>query len=192
MLERLKNFVDGDWRPSNAVETLKVINPATAKPLAEVPLSPAGEVDTAVVAAQKAFVEWRRRPAGERIQPLFKLKILLEENLDDLARTITEECGKTYAESVGELRRAIENVEVACGIPSLMQGCNSEDIASGIDEHMVRQPLGVVAAITPFNFPAMIPFKLEGSPRTRGIANAHLCHQTSSPLPLCNLPAASL
>jgi malonate-semialdehyde dehydrogenase (acetylating)/methylmalonate-semialdehyde dehydrogenase len=158
MLERLKNFVDGDWRPSNAVETLKVINPATAKPLAEVPLSPAGEVDAAVVAAQKAFSEWRHRPAGERIQPLFKLKILLEENLDDLARTITEECGKTYAESVGELRRAIENVEVACGIPSLMQGCNSEDIASGIDEHMVRQPLGVVAAITPFNFPAMIPF----------------------------------
>ena len=122
------------------------------------PLSPPEEVDAAALAAERAFPEWRRRPAGERIQPLFKLKALLEEHLDDLARTVTEECGKTYAESAGELRRAIENVEVACGIPSLMQGYNSEDIAPGIDEHMIRQPLGVVAAVTPFNFPAMIPF----------------------------------
>ncbi len=158
MIKRLENFVDGTWRPSSATNVLKVLNPASAEPLAEVPLSPAEEVDAAAGAAQKAFAEWRRVPAGERIQPLFKLKGLLEENLADLARTITEECGKTYAESVGELRRAIENVEVACGIPSLMQGRNSEDIASGIDELMIRQPLGVVAAITPFNFPAMIPF----------------------------------
>lgn len=83
---------------------------------------------------------------------------MLEQNLNGLARTITEESGKTHAESLGELRRAIENVEVACGIPALMQGLNIEDIASGIDEHMIRQPLGVVAAITPFNFPGMIPF----------------------------------
>jgi len=158
MLKRLENFVDGTWRRSSAAEALKVLNPASVQVLAEVPLSPPGEVDAAAAAAQKAFSEWRHRPAGERIQPLFKLKALLEENLDDLARTVTDECGKTYAESVGELRRAIENVEVACGIPSLMQGYNSEDIALGIDEHMIRQPLGVVAAITPFNFPAMIPF----------------------------------
>jgi malonate-semialdehyde dehydrogenase (acetylating)/methylmalonate-semialdehyde dehydrogenase len=158
MLKRLENFVEGAWRPSRAVEALKVLNPASAQVLAEVPLSPPEEVDQAAKAAQKAFAEWRRRPAGERIQPLFKLKALMEENLDGLARGVTEECGKTYAESVGELRRAIENVEVACGIPSLMQGYNSEDIAPGIDEQMIRQPLGVVAAITPFNFPAMIPF----------------------------------
>ena len=158
MIKRLENFVDGAWRPSSAASILKVLNPASVEVLAEVPLSPAEEVDAAAVAAQKAFTEWRRIPAGERIQPLFKLKGLMEKNLADLARTITEECGKTYAESVGELRRAIENVEVACGIPSLMQGRNSEDIASGIDELMIRQPLGVVAAITPFNFPAMIPF----------------------------------
>ena len=94
---------------------------------------------------------------GDRIQPLFKFKTLLEENLDDIARTITNECGKIYAESVGEMRRGIENVEVACGAPILMQGYNNEDIARGIDEHMFRQPLGVVAAITPFNFPGMIP-----------------------------------
>ena len=158
MLKRLENFVEGAWQSSRAVEALKVLNPASAQVLAEVPLSPPEEVDAAAAAAQRAFPEWRRRPAGERTQPLFKLKGLLEQNLDELARCVTDECGKTYAESVGELQRAIENVEVACGIPCLMQGCNNEDIAPGIDEHMIRQPLGAVAAITPFNFPAMIPF----------------------------------
>ena len=160
MTERLQNFIDGTWRKSAAHEALKVLNPASAEVLAEVPLSPAAEVDAAARAAAKAFTEWRRRPAGERIQYLFKLKMLLESHLDTIARTITQECGKTYAESVGEMRRAIENVETACGIPSLMQGVNNEDIAPGIDEFMVRQPLGVVAAITPFNFPGMIPFWL--------------------------------
>ena len=101
--------------------------------------------------------EWRETPVVDRIQPLFRLKMLLEEHLDDMGRILTEECGKTFAESVGEIRRGIENVEVACGTPSLMQGWNNEDIARGIDEHMFRQPLGVVAAITPFNFPGMIP-----------------------------------
>jgi malonate-semialdehyde dehydrogenase (acetylating)/methylmalonate-semialdehyde dehydrogenase len=156
--QRLRNFVNGAWRSPDAREVLPVLNPASAQVLAEVPLSPAAEVGLAVEAASKAFEEWRRRPAGDRVQPLFKLKMLLEDNLDALARTITEECGKTCAESAGELRRAIENVETACGIPSLMQGRNNEDIAAGIDEHMIRQPLGVVAAITPFNFPGMIPF----------------------------------
>jgi len=158
MTPALKNFIDGGWCDADARESLQVLNPASAQPLAEVPLSPPAEVDRAVQAASKAFAEWRRRPAGDRIQPLFKLKALLEENLDSLARTITAECGKTYAESTGELRRAIENVETACGIPMLMQGPINEDIAPGIDEFMMRQPLGVVAAITPFNFPGMIPF----------------------------------
>jgi malonate-semialdehyde dehydrogenase (acetylating) / methylmalonate-semialdehyde dehydrogenase len=103
-------------------------------------------------------VEWRRTPPAERIQYLFKLKDLLEKNLEDLARTITMECGKTLEESRGEMRRAIENVEVACGIPILMQGYNSEDIARGVDEIMLRQPVGVAAAIVPFNFPGMIAF----------------------------------
>ncbi|HEU5090067.1 MAG TPA: CoA-acylating methylmalonate-semialdehyde dehydrogenase, partial [Roseiflexaceae bacterium] len=108
-------------------------------------------------AAHTAWQEWRQMPAIERIQYLFRLKQLLEDNYKDIARTITEECGKTLAEAEGELRRGIENVEVACGIPLMMQGYNNEDIARGIDEHMFRQPLGVVAAITPFNFPGMIP-----------------------------------
>ncbi len=158
MAERLLNYINGGWQASAAGEALKVLNPASAAVLAEVPLSLGTEVGVAVEAALKAFATWRRTPAGERIQPLFKLKTILEDNLESLARTITNECGKTYSESAGEMRRAIENVEMACGIPALMQGRNNEDIAPGIDEHMIRQPLGVVAAITPFNFPGMIPF----------------------------------
>lgn len=154
---QLRNYINGRWQRSAATTYLDITNPATAEPMAQVPLTPATEVDEAAQAAAAAFPEWRRTPAGERIQPLFQLKNLLEEHLDELARIITNECGKTYSESVGELRRGIENVEVACGIPSLMQGYNNEDIARGIDEHLFRQPLGVVAAITPFNFPLMIP-----------------------------------
>ena len=154
---QLLNYVGGQWQRSSASEYLDVMNPATAQVITEVPLSPGAEVDQAVQAAAKAFPEWRRTPALDRVQYLFKFKMLLEEHLDEIARIITNECGKTYKESVGEMRRGIENVETACGIPTLMQGYNNEDIARGIDEHMYRQPLGVVAAITPFNFPGMIP-----------------------------------
>ena len=154
----LKNYINGTWCASTATTFLDVTNPATTEVLATVPLSLASEVDQAVQAAATAFTTWRRTPATDRIQYLFKLKFLLEEHLDDLAQTITQECGKTLAEAKGELRRAIENVEVACGIPILMQGYNSEDIARGIDESMIRQPLGVTAVIAPFNFPGMIPF----------------------------------
>ena len=154
----LLNYVDNRWQRSQAGEQLPVNNPATAEIMARVPLSPAEEVDEAVRAASNALEEWRRTPVTDRIQYLFKLKELLEENLDDIARTITVECGKTYAESAGEMRRAIENVEVACGAPLMMQGGFSEDIASGIDEFMIRQPVGVCAIISPFNFPGMIPF----------------------------------
>jgi malonate-semialdehyde dehydrogenase (acetylating) / methylmalonate-semialdehyde dehydrogenase len=158
MAERLQNFIDGGWRASSAGDALRVINPASAAVLAEVPLSPATDVNQAVEIAERAFFAWRRTPVVERVQPLFKLKTLLEQNRDDLALSITNECGKTLAESKAEMLRAVENVETACGMPIMMQGCNTEDIASGIDEHMIRQPLGVVAAIVPFNFPGMIPF----------------------------------
>ncbi len=158
MIDRLQNFVDGAWRTSTAEQALGVINPASAAVIAQVPLSPAAEVNEAIESAARAFVSWRRTPVGDRIQPLFKLKTLLEANRDDLALTITDECGKTLGESKGEMQRAIENVETACGMPMMIQGTNCEDIAAGIDEHMIRQPLGVVAAITPFNFPGMIPF----------------------------------
>lgn len=155
--ETLLNYIGGEWQRSAASDVLDVCNPATAETIAKVPLSPKEEVDEAVQKAYEAYLEWRLVPVTERIQPLFKLKALIEEHLDELAKTITNECGKTYAESVGELRRGIENVEVACGAPLLMQGYSNEEIARGIDEQMIRQPLGVVAAITPFNFPGMIP-----------------------------------
>jgi malonate-semialdehyde dehydrogenase (acetylating) / methylmalonate-semialdehyde dehydrogenase len=158
MAERLQNFIDGGWRASSASDALSVINPASAAVLAEVPLSPATDVNQAVEIAERAFFAWRRTPVVERVQPLFKLKSLLEQNRDDLALSITNECGKTLAESKAEMLRAVENVETACGMPIMMQGANTEDIASGIDEHMIRQPLGVAAAIVPFNFPGMIPF----------------------------------
>jgi malonate-semialdehyde dehydrogenase (acetylating)/methylmalonate-semialdehyde dehydrogenase len=156
-MELLANHVGGRWSPPSTDRRLAVVNPATGTTLAEAPLSGAAEVGRAVEAAAAAFPGWRRTPAGDRIQVLFRLKSLLESRLDSLARTITEECGKTLAEATGELRRGIENIEVACGIPLLLQGVNSEDVARGIDEMMIRQPLGVVGVITPFNFPAMIP-----------------------------------
>jgi malonate-semialdehyde dehydrogenase (acetylating)/methylmalonate-semialdehyde dehydrogenase len=153
----LLNYIGGTWQRAQTTDFLDVRNPATAETIVRVPLSGRAEVEAAVQAAQTAFVEWRRTPPTERIQYLFKLKQLLEERFDEIAQLTTQECGKTLAESQGELRRGIENVEVACGIPSLMMGSNVEDIASGIDELMIRQPVGVVAAITPFNFPGMIP-----------------------------------
>ncbi len=154
---QLLNYIGGKWQRSRVSEFLDVRNPATGESMVRVPLSPAEEVDEAVQAAQAAFADWRRTPPVQRIQYLFKLKRLLDEHFDEIARLTVDECGKTMDESRGELQRGVENVEVATGIPILMQGYNSEDIARGIDEHMFRQPVGVVAAITPFNFPGMIP-----------------------------------
>ncbi len=153
----LLNFVSGAWRRSSASDRSPVVNPASGTTLAEVPHSAASEVDAAVRGAAAAYPAWRDTPVVERVQPLYRLKAILERDLDEIARGIVEECGKTFGEAKGELQRGIENVEVACGMPSLMQGINNEDVARGIDEHMFRQPLGVVTAITPFNFPGMIP-----------------------------------
>jgi malonate-semialdehyde dehydrogenase (acetylating)/methylmalonate-semialdehyde dehydrogenase len=153
----LLNYVGGHWQASSATGSIAVHNPATGDILVAAPLSPAVDVDRAVTAAANALPAWRRTPAGDRIQPLFRLKALLDQHFSELARIVTEECGKTLGESEGELRRGIENVEVATGIPSLMMGSNVEDIAPGIDELMIRQPVGVVGIITPFNFPGMIP-----------------------------------
>jgi malonate-semialdehyde dehydrogenase (acetylating)/methylmalonate-semialdehyde dehydrogenase len=157
-LTKLTNYINGHWTDSPTTDWRDVINPATGETLAQVPLANAAEVNAAVEAAAAAWPEWRRTPPEDRIQPLFKLKMLLEDHLDDFGRIIAQENGKTFAEAKAEMRRAIENVEVACGIPMMMQGYNLEDVARGIDEMMIRQPLGVVAAITPFNFPGMIPF----------------------------------
>src|SRR5438552_1878316 len=157
-LTKLPNYINGRWQQATTTEWLDVSNPATGELIAQVPISTDADVNPAVDAAAAAYPEWRRTPPEDRIQPLFKLKQLLEDHIDELGRIISQENVKTLSEAKAELRRAIENIEVACGIPMMMQGYNLEDVARGIDEMMIRQPLGVVAAITPFNFPAMIPF----------------------------------
>jgi malonate-semialdehyde dehydrogenase (acetylating)/methylmalonate-semialdehyde dehydrogenase len=152
------NYLNGGWHKSSTTTFFDVTNPATNEIVARTPVSTKSDVGAAVRSAAEAFPAWRRTPPGERIQYLFKLKYLLDEHIDELARIITLENGKTFGEARAEIRRGIENVEVACGIPLMMQGYNLEDVTPGVDETLIRQPLGVVAAITPFNFPAMIPF----------------------------------
>lgn len=158
MSELLRNYINGEWLWASTDDALDVVNPATNEVLARVPLSGRDDVARAAEAAAAAQREWRRVPVTDRIQYLFHMKQVLEENFEEISRTITLECGKTIGESRGEMRRAIENVEVACGMPMLIQGDVVEDIARGIDELMIRQPVGVAAAITPFNFPGMIAF----------------------------------
>lgn len=157
-LVTLRNYIGGSWVGPNGGDRLPVQNPATADTVATVPLSSPAEVDRAAQAAAAAFAEWRRVPVTDRIQHLFRLKVLLERHADELAETITRENGKTLVEARGEIRRALDNVEVACGVPSLMMGDCLEDVTRGVDEQMIRQPVGVVATIGPFNFPGMIPF----------------------------------
>lgn len=159
-MKALKNYIHGGWQNSASEETIDVVNPANQQVLANVPYGPQtkNDVAQAVTAAREAYLEWSKVPVMKRVQVLYHLKSLLEENSEELAQIITNESGKTRAESFGEIQRAIENVEVACGTPMLMAGDVIEDIATGIDEMMIRQPLGVAACITPFNFPGMIVF----------------------------------
>jgi malonate-semialdehyde dehydrogenase (acetylating)/methylmalonate-semialdehyde dehydrogenase len=156
-VERLKNFIDGEWVDSESTEHGEVRNPAWDRPLCHVPMSTKAEVDRAVRAAKDAFPEWRNTPPVTRARCLHRVRELLEENFDELSRVQTTEHGKTIDESRGETRRGIEMVEVATGIPSLMQGYNLEDIATDIDEYCIYQPLGVFGHIAPFNFPFMVP-----------------------------------
>jgi len=152
------NYINGEWVKSAGSEWIDVINPATGQVIAQTPLGSKADVGAAAMAASEAFPIWRRTPVQDRVQYLFKLRDLLKSNHDEIARIITNECGKTFEEAKAEMVRAIENVEVACGMPHLMKGELVEDIAPGIDELMIRQALGVCATIAPFNFPGMIAF----------------------------------
>ena len=156
-VQTLDNFIGGRWVKAQTTDFFDVHNPALGEVIGRTPLSSAADVDAAVQAASRAFPAWRDTPVNTRAQLLYRFKALLEQHFDDLARTVTTEHGKTLDEARGSVRRGIECVEVACGAPSLMQGSALEDIAAGIDCHVVRQPLGVCAAIAPFNFPAMVP-----------------------------------
>ncbi|MGD8278160.1 MAG: aldehyde dehydrogenase family protein, partial [Gemmatimonadota bacterium] len=153
----IPNYIGGEWHAARGSGTLQVRDPASLEPLGEVPLSGADDVEAAVRAAHAAFPAWRRTPAVERVRVLFRLKARLETAKEDLAVSLTREHGKNLAETRNEIQRGIENIEHACGIPSLMMGETLEDIAPGIDCETVRQPLGVFAVIAPYNFPVMIP-----------------------------------
>ena len=154
-LIEIKNYVGGDWVRSKG-EEYDVVNPATQKAISKARLSTKDEVGQAVAEARKAFPDWMSTPPVARVRYLFRLKQLLEENFEWLSRVQTIEHGKTIDESRGETRRGIEQVEVATGIPSLMMGYGLENVSHGIDERVIRQPLGVFGIISPFNFPFMV------------------------------------
>jgi malonate-semialdehyde dehydrogenase (acetylating)/methylmalonate-semialdehyde dehydrogenase len=184
----VKNFIDGEWVESKG-EIKDVVNPAKYEVIAKVPISTKDEIDAAVEAAKAAFPDWRRTTPVARARCLFRLKELLEEHFEEVSRVQTQEHGKTIDESRGETRRGIENVEVACGIPTLMMGYNLEDIATGIDEYLIRQPLGVFGIIGPFNFPFMIP--LWSAPYAVATGNCVVI-KPSSEVPLSQMKIAEL
>jgi malonate-semialdehyde dehydrogenase (acetylating)/methylmalonate-semialdehyde dehydrogenase len=154
----LKNYVNGKWSESKSKDIRDIINPATAEVIGKVPMSSVEETKEIIDIADKAFWKWRCTPPLDRGRLLMKLKYLLEKNEDEVATILTMEHGKTLIEAKTEIERAIENIEVASNVCSMMMGHLLEDVAPGIDEYAVRQPLGIFASINPFNFPAMIPF----------------------------------
>src|SRR5688572_6543205 len=152
-----RNYIGDEWCVPAAADWREIVNPATGETIGRVPMSGVTEVSEAVRAAREAFPAWRATPVVQRCRFLFKFKTLLEEHFEEIARIVVQENGKTLDEAKGSLRRGIENVEHACGMPTLMMGDTLEDVAAGIDCEYVRQPMGVYAAVTPFNFPAMVP-----------------------------------
>jgi malonate-semialdehyde dehydrogenase (acetylating) / methylmalonate-semialdehyde dehydrogenase len=156
-LQTVAFYVNGKWTNATGRPVMPVTNPATGAGIALVAYASAPDVDRTVELAHQAFLKWREVPVVERVQPLYRYKALLEKHANDLAAALTIENGKTIDDARAEVRRAIQMVEVACGMPSLMMGDSLNDIATGIDSHTIRQPIGVCAGITPFNFPAMVP-----------------------------------
>ncbi len=154
----VKNYINGKWLAGENDAYLKVENPSTGEIIGETPLSTAAETDRAIDAADAAYQTWSRTPVARRVKPIFNLARLISENEEKLARSITEEMGKSLPDARAELKRAVENCEVACGMPVLQQGDSLIGSSFGIDGEVIRQPLGVFTMIAPFNFPAMVPF----------------------------------
>ena len=152
----LQFYVNGKWENSEGASH-PVTNPAFGEVIANVPYATAAEVDRVAKLAHAAFLKWREVPVVDRVQVLYRYKTLLDKNTDDVARILSTENGKTFSDAQASVRRAIQMVEVACGMPSLMMGDSLENVSRGIDSQSIRQPLGVCAGITPFNFPAMVP-----------------------------------
>ncbi|MCL5071699.1 MAG: aldehyde dehydrogenase family protein, partial [Actinobacteria bacterium] len=154
----LKNYIGGKWLESESDQILNVTNPSTGEVISRVPESTIQEVKKAIKAASLAFISWSKVPVSIRCNYIFKLRDLIEENEDEITRLICEENGKSIPDSNAEVKRMRQNIEVACGMPSLMKGQKLVEVAPGIDTESVRMPIGVFAMIAPFNFPAMVPF----------------------------------
>jgi malonate-semialdehyde dehydrogenase (acetylating)/methylmalonate-semialdehyde dehydrogenase len=178
----VKNLIGGNWEEKDGRDAEPVYDPATGEVVAETPLSTKEDVDRAVRQAEEAFAGWAATPVPERARVLFRFKALLEEHFEELRDLVTLENGKDAADAAGEVRRGIEVVEFACGMPTLMMGETVRDVARGIDNVSYRYPLGVVAAITPFNFPCMVP--LWTIPVAIGAGNAYIL-KPSERTPLC-------
>jgi malonate-semialdehyde dehydrogenase (acetylating) / methylmalonate-semialdehyde dehydrogenase len=150
-------YVNGKWETPQGRKTQPVMNPATGEVLAEVPFATEADIDRAVRNAHEAFLKWREVPVVDRVQPLYRFKALLDRHANEVAAILTSENGKTADDARMEVKRTIQMVEVACGMPTLMMGDSLNDVSAGIDCKTIRQPIGVCAGITPFNFPSMVP-----------------------------------
>jgi len=201
-LNTITNLVGGKPSPSTSTRSQPVYNPATGEPSATLPLSTAAELHAAVASAKAAFPAWADTPPMKRARVMFKFKDLLEQNADRIARAISAEHGKTHDDALGEVQRGLEVVEFACGIPHLLKGEYSKNVGPAIDTYSDRQALGVVAGITPFNFPCMVPlwmypvaiacgntFILKPSERDPGAAMlvAELLHEAGLPAGVLNV-----
>jgi malonate-semialdehyde dehydrogenase (acetylating)/methylmalonate-semialdehyde dehydrogenase len=183
-VKQIHSYIDGRSVPSGSGRTAPVYNPATGEVQAQVDLATVAEVDAAVDAAAAAFPAWRATSLSRRSEIMFRFRELVDANRKEIAQVLTAEHGKVLSDAMGELARGLENVEFACGIPHLLKGGYSEQAASGVDVFSIRQPLGVVAGITPFNFPAMVPMWM--------FANAIACGNTFVLKPSEKDPSASL
>jgi len=153
----IEHFINGKTAKGSSKKTSKVFNPATGEQTSEVNLASKADVDLAVQKAKQAFTDWSRKPPAQRARIIFKFKELIEKNLDEITKLIVSEHGKVYEDAKGSLTRGLEVVEFACGIPHLLKGEFAENVGTDVDSWSIRQPLGVCAGITPFNFPAMVP-----------------------------------
>ena len=183
-MNRISHWIDGRLSEGTSGRTATVYNPATGETSGKVDLADGGEVDAAVVAAAAAFPAWRATSLSRRAEVLFHLRELVDANRKEIASLLTAEHGKVLSDALGEVARGLENIEFACGIPHLLKGAYSEQAATGVDVYSIRQPLGVVAGITPFNFPAMVPMWM--------FANALACGNTFVLKPSEKDPSASL
>src|SRR5579863_6935676 len=156
-VKTLQFYVNGNWEDASGSALHPVTNPATGAVIAQAPYATVAQVDRVARRAHEAFLKWREVPVVDRVQVFYRYKTLLEKHADEVARILSTENGKTLDDARASVRRSIQMVEVACGMPSLMQGYSLENVSRGIDSVSIRQPLGVCAGISPFNFPAMVP-----------------------------------